>query len=209
MQQIAARRRVSINSQLTNIHERKDSPYKQVVESTTAHFLQIRPIMRAFYSTKTRRQTVTSAITGEVAHAARRSRPAPVASNTPSSKDSDCIRCIPVRAPLGLTSCRCGSPFPPPGAETPLYRLCASFLLPSGSLFSFEFPCPSNRGSFSLLAILEPELPFFIDGRHQMSRRDRFTLSLSVGVAFSVKQNIPESLIRPCSPKQSLVFSLS
>ena len=32
-----------------------------------------------------------------------------------------------------------------------------------------------------LVAILEPELHFFIDGRHQMSRRDRFTLSLSVG----------------------------
>ncbi len=46
-------------------------------------------------------------------------------------------------------SCRCGSSAPPLGfCIVPYTPGALSFLLPSGPLSFFEFPCPSNRGRF-------------------------------------------------------------
>src|SRR6266404_3786190 len=82
--------------------------------------------------------------------AAHQFAPAAAASNTPSSIHANSLRCIQARALSGPHSCRCGSPSPLPGfCIAPCTPGALSFLLPSGPLSFFEFPCPSNRGRFS------------------------------------------------------------
>src|SRR6266436_1452871 len=62
---------------------------------------------------------------------------------------ADSLRCIQARALSAPDSCRCGSPSPLPGfCIAPYTPGALSFLLPSGPLSFFEFPCPSNRGRF-------------------------------------------------------------
>jgi hypothetical protein len=66
-----------------------------------------------------------------------------------SSKQVKCRRSRLARALSGPHSCRCGSPSPLPGfCIAPYTPGALSFLLPSGPLSFFEFPCPSNRGRF-------------------------------------------------------------
>src|SRR6266404_3909417 len=81
--------------------------------------------------------------------AAHQFAPAAVPSNTPSSIHADSLRCIQARALSAPHSYRCGSPAPLPGfCIAPYTPGALSFLLPSGPLSFFEFPCPSNRGRF-------------------------------------------------------------
>src|SRR6202023_799273 len=81
--------------------------------------------------------------------------PAAAASSTPSSIHADWLRYTQARAQSAPNSCRCGSPSPLLGfCIAPYKPVALSFLLPSGPLSFFEFPCPSNRGRFTHLLII-------------------------------------------------------
>src|SRR6266481_5425799 len=71
---------------------------------------------------------------------------------------ADSLRCTQARAQSAQHSCRCGSPSPLPGfCIAPYTPGALAFLLPSGPLPFFEFPCPSNRRRFTLDS--SPALP--------------------------------------------------
>src|SRR3984893_4155513 len=86
--------------------------------------------------------------------------PAAAASSTPSSIHADWLRYTQARAQSAPNSRRCGPPSPLLGfCIAPYKPVALSFLLPSGPLSFFEFPCPSNRGRFTPSGSAAPPLP--------------------------------------------------